>query len=592
MEPNKNASPWKLVKGEITTRWASKVAPDNVLPEYPRPQLKRTEWKSLNGLWNYAIRHKQTTRDDSFDGVILVPFAVESALSGVKRSLKPKQRLWYQRQFGIPKQWRGKKILLHFGAVDWEATVWINKKELGAHKGGNTPFSFDITDSIHYNAENELVIAVWDPTDKGGVERGKQTLKPYGIKYTAVSGIWQTAWIEPVPETYINTIKMVPDIDSQLIKVKLGLFNAQDKDKVIFSILDKDKEILKSSKDVSEDYELKIPSLKLWSPDNPFLYDLKVCLERESKIIDEIASYFGMRKISVETDQKGYKRLLLNNKELFQLGTLDQGYWPDGLYTAPTDEALKFDIETTKELGFNLIRKHGKIEPDRWYYYCDKLGLLVWQDMMPGGKMNLIAVIKGILKRKKEREAKRSDKGKKQYYKELEEMIISLYNHPSIIMWVPFNEGWGQFDTINVVNKVKELDPYRLVNNASGWHDFGVGDVCDCHKYIGPAMPDNIKGRVAVCGEFGGLGLYIKEHMWQKKLKFVYKKFETAEQILKTYGDLVKNLKELKKVGLSAGVYTQITDVEGELNGLLTYDRELIKMDKMRVKELNLTIYQ
>ncbi len=592
MDPNRNSISWNMVEGEISTRWASKISPESVLPEYPRPQLKRTEWKNLNGLWKYAILPKQTKRVNSFDGDILVPFPVESALSGVKRSLKSKQKLWYQRKFEIPKEWVRKRVLLHFGAVDSEATVWVNDKEVGSHKGGNTPFSFDITDKVNKNLENEIIVSVWDPTDKGGVERGKQTLKPYGIKYTAMSGIWQTVWIEPVPETYVKSLKIITDIDKELMKMSINLVKIQSDDKVVFSILEKNKEIGKFVKDVSGTYEIKIPTPKLWAPNDPFLYDLKITLERDGKMIDEVSSYFGMRKISVGTDEKGFKRLMLNNKELFQLGPLDQGYWPDGLYTAPTDEALKFDIEIAKELGFNTIRKHVKVEPERWYYHCDKLGVLVWQDKVPGGNMNLLAAIKGILARKKQKEVYRPEEQKRQYYKELEEMITTLYNHPSIIMWVPFNEGWGQFDTVNVVNKVKELDPYRLVNNASGWHDFGIGDVADCHKYIGPGIPENIKGRVAVCGEFGGLGLYVKEHMWQKKFRFVYKKFDTAEQVLKTYGDLISKLKEMKKKGLSAGIYTQITDVEGELNGLLTYDREVVKIDKSQVKEWNSSAYE
>ncbi|MHA1342433.1 MAG: glycoside hydrolase family 2 protein [Promethearchaeota archaeon] len=582
---------WRPIEGQLMSRWAKKILLEKPFLKYPRPQLKRKEWKSLNGLWNYAIRPIKEKIVNSYDGKILVPFAVESALSGVKKKLKPNQKLWYQCNFNIPESWSKKKILLHFGAVDWEATVFVNKRLAGIHKGGYTPFSFDITEFLNEKKNNELIVVVWDPTDKGRIERGKQTLKPYGIKYTAISGIWQTVWLEPVSETYIKSLKMIPNIDEEKLILKVNVVNCKKEDKLRIFIFDKKEEIINIIGGIHTENYLKIPSPKLWYPNSPFLYDLKIQINRNDEIIDEISSYFGMRKISIEKDKHGNKRILLNNEVCFQYGLLDQGYWPGGLYTAPTDEALRNDIEIIKELGFNTIRKHVKVEPARWYYYCDKLGIIVWQDMPNGGKMGLIHTIIGFLKQKKKIEHKRKEEEKKNFYNELESMIDTLFNHPSIIMWIPFNEGWGQFETKKTVEKIKKQDPTRLINNASGWFDQGIGDIRDCHKYIGPEMPNNIKGRAAVCGEFGGLGLKIKGHVWKKKLKFVYKKFQNSQQLTQEYAKLIKKLIFLKKKGLCAAIYTQFTDVEGEINGLLTYDREIIKIDKEKLKKLNLSVY-
>ncbi|MHA1489645.1 MAG: glycoside hydrolase family 2 protein [Promethearchaeota archaeon] len=567
---------WTPVKGQIMTRWVKDVSPSNPLPEYPRPQLRRKEWKSLNGLWNYAIRPKSERFISNFDGKILVPFPVESALSGVKEKLKPKQKLWYQRNFTIPKSWSEKRILLHFGAVDWEATIWVNGKEIGTHRGGYVPFSFEITDHVDENKDNELIISVWDPTQKCHQGRGKQTLIPFGVFYTAISGIWQTVWLEPVQKTYIDNLKIVPDIDEETLNLNLKINNPQLKDKISIEIRDENSEILTTSGRIDQKFSLKIPNPKLWSPDKPFLYDIAVKLDRGGKILDEVKSYFGMRKIRLGRDKNGNRTIELNNKPIFQYGTLDQGYWPDGLYTAPTDEALRYDIEITKELGFNVIRKHIKVEPLRWYYYCDKIGIMVWQDMPNGGK--------SLRRRKKF--------GRINYYNELESMISTLYNSPSIVMWVPFNEGWGQFETKNVVKKIKSQDPYRLVNNASGWFDKGVGDIRDCHKYPGPCIPKKLKGRAAVNGEFGGLGLKVENHMWHKKFRWAYKKFKNAEILYNKYSELISKLHDLIPMGLCAAIYTQITDVEGEINGLLTYNREVVKMDVEHVRKLNLSLYK
>ncbi|TFF98972.1 MAG: hypothetical protein EU541_06120, partial [Promethearchaeota archaeon] len=507
-------------------------------------------------------------------------------------TLKPKERLWYRRVLELPSSWEDNHILLHFGAVDWEATVWVNGERMGQHRGGYTPFSFDITDYIYFSEENEIIVAVWDPTNKKNVIRGKQTLRPWFIKYTAVSGIWQSVWLEPVPETYIESMKLMPDIDNSKIQFQLSIQKPNPKDELKCTISDNGINIVEEVAPIKQNYEFKIPNQKLWSPKTPFLYDLTLEIIRDKRTLDLASSYFGMRKIALENVGSGKKKILLNNDEIFQFGPLDQGYWPDGLYTAPTDEALKYDIQISKELGFNMIRKHVKVEPARWYYHCDKLGMLVWQDMPNGGKMGILSIFLDLLRKDKQHEHKLKKYQKDQFYQELKEMISLLYNHPSIIEWIPFNEGWGQFDTEKVVKFVKKLDSSRLINSASGWFDHGVGDICDCHEYVGPAMPKGINGRAPVCGEFGGLGLEIKDHIWEKKFKFVYQKLENAEELTRSYSELISELKMLKKNGLTAGVYTQLTDVEGEINGLLTYDREIIKINKNVLRDLNTSIIE
>ena len=575
---------WEPVKGEIMTRWAKDIDLEAPLPEYPRPQLERKEWMNLNGLWDYAICPKSRKKVDSYDGKILVPFPVESALSGVKRKLSPNKKLWYRRVISIPEKWNNKRILLHFGAVDWEAKVFVNNKEVGSHKGGYVPFSFDITDYLDNKEENELIVSAWDPTNKGQVERGKQTLRPFSIKYTAVSGIWQTVWIEPVPESYIKDFKITPDIDNKILNLKVTTLNQETNDNLEITILGDNQKISSTQGNPNEDIEINLPNPKLWSPENPFLYDVLIKLCRKEQVVDEISSYFGMRKISIKEDKSGTKKLALNNEILFQYGTLDQGYWPDGLYTAPTDEALKYDIDMTKELGFNMIRKHVKVEPARWYYHCDKIGILVWQDMPNGGKLTLPGMLMHMIIEKEK------DRSNSNFYNELEEMIDALYNHPCIVVWVPFNEGWGQFNTEKTTQKVKHQDPSRLVNEASGWYNRGSGDICDCHKYIGPCYPEGVQDRVAVCGEFGGLGFKVEEHVWKKKFRFVYKKFDNIEKMILLYEELIAKLREFKGKGLSAGIYTQITDVEGEVNGLLTYDREIVKMPLDKIRKNNLDV--
>ncbi len=587
-----NNSSWKPVIGQIMTRWASKVDPEVPLPEYPRPQLKRKEWLNLNGSWDYAIRPKDQTDVERFDGKILVPYPLESALSGVKKKLDPKEKLWYHRTFTIPEIWNQKKILLHFGAVDWETTIWINKKLVGVHKGGYTPFYFEISDFLNDSKENELILSVWDPTDKGHQEQGKQSLNPKLILYTAVSGIWQTVWLEPVSNTFINSLQMVPNIDAENINLVMNVNDRESNDILHITILEKDNQIIVDQETMENNVTINIPSPKLWSPKSPYLYNITVEIKRKASILDKVESYFGMRKISLSKNKNVIKRIELNNKAIFQYGTLDQGYWPDGLYTAPTDEALRFDIEITKELGFNLIRKHVKIEPARWYYHCDKLGILVWQDMPNGEHWSIFKHIKMKLKGEKRYRGERKEYAKQDFFNELVTMIKFLYNYPSVIVWVPFNEGWGQFDTEKVVDKIRKLDSSRLINHASGWFDKGIGDIRDIHNYPDPKMPKKLQGRAAVVGEFGGLGLEIENHIWHFKRKFVYRNFQDQHKLLKKYEELISELKLLIENGLSAAIYTQTTDIEQEINGLLTYDREIIKMDKNKTRELNLSLYK
>jgi len=585
-------SSWKPIKDQIMTRWANEIDPENPLPEYPRPQLKRREWISLNGLWAYTIIPKDEGFVKKFEGKILVPYPLESALSGVKRRLLPNQKLWYHRKFTIPETWKTKKILLHFGAVDWETTIWINKKLVAIHKGGYTPFYFEISEFLNSSDENEIILSVWDPTNKGYQEQGKQSLNPKVILYTAVSGIWQTVWLEPVSDTFIKNLKMIPDIDKDSLSLKVDVNHLKPDDIIHITIFRKKNQIIFDRETKENNININIPAPILWTPDSPYLYDIIVEIKRNTSIIDQVESYFGMRKISLSKNKNGIKRIELNNKPLFQYGTLDQGYWPDGLYTAPTDDALKYDIEISKELGFNMIRKHVKIEPARWYYYCDKLGILVWQDMPSGEHWSIFKEIKQRFINDKRFKGKRKYYAKQIFYNELESMINFLYNFPSVVVWIPFNEGWGQFDTEKVVEKIRILDPSRLINNASGYFDKGIGDIRDIHSYPNPKMPKKLQGRAAVVGEFGGLGLEIKGHIWKFKRKFVYRNFPDQYKLLNKYENLISLLSILIKSGLSAAVYTQITDIEHEINGLLTYDREIIKMDKNKLHDLNLSLYR
>ncbi len=574
-----SADEWTPAAGRLMTRWAKDVSPDRVHPEYPRPQMVRDRWVNLNGLWQYAIRPKDQPRPERFDGKILVPFPVEAALSGVMKQVGPDNRLWYRRTFAPP-QLQGARLLLHFGAVDWDTTVWVNGKQVGSHRGGYDPFTFDITDALASAGDQELVVSVWDPTTAGYQPIGKQHLNPHGIWYTPTTGIWQTAWLEPVPESRIASLTITPDLDAKLVRVavqvagpRAGLspsvwVEANDKATGVELIPD-------GSIDEVEDLAVEVPIVRPWSPADPFLYDLRVELSRDDKVVDSVRSYFGLRKISLGKDEAGVTRILLNNKPLFQYGPLDQGFWPDGLYTAPTDEALRYDIEQTRKLGFNMIRKHVKVEPARWYYHCDKLGMLVWQDMPSGDKHAKW----DPFGRHDNTETTRLPESADNFNREWQAIIDSLRNHPSIVMWVPFNEGWGQANTVAVTKWTKEHDPTRLVNCASGGNDFPVGDVIDVHRYPGPFAPKPTADRAAVLGEFGGLGLPIKGHTWQDEKNWGYRSFTKSEDLQRAYVGLLGALRPMIGQGVSAAVYTQTTDVEIEVNGLMTYDRTVLKMD-------------
>jgi beta-galactosidase/beta-glucuronidase len=553
---------WSPAAGPLLSRFAKDVSGQNPLPEYPRPQMVRPRWQNLNGLWDYVITRKRETKPSAFSGKILVPFPIESALSGVMKPVDERSLLWYRRTFEIPSDWTGQRLLLHFGAVDWEATVFINGRKIGAHRGGYDPFEFDITHALRASGPQEIVVRVFDPTE-AGQPRGKQVRRPSGIYYTSITGIWQTVWIEPVPAVRIESFKITPDLDSSTLKLTVKTSNGSVDTMVDAVALEQDKEISRASGRSGTELVLPIPDVKTWSPDFPFLYGLKVSLKSAGEIIDSIQSYFGMRKISLGHDSQGVLRILLNNDFVFQMGPLDQGYWPDGLYTAPTDEALRYDLEMTQKFGFNTTRKHIKIEPQRWYYWCDRMGLLVWQDMPSGGN--------------------ETPTHRQQFEKELRAMIEHLGNHPSIIMWVVFNEAWGQTRSQrwpkSMVKLAMQLDPTRLVNNASGWTDMKLGHVHDIHKYPGPECPAPEPDRALVLGEFGGLGLKIDGHTWTAQT-WGYRGVADNDALTRQYQELLARTHELKESsGLSAAIYTQITDVETECNGLLTYDRQIIKAD-------------
>ncbi|KAB6315179.1 beta-galactosidase [Bacteroides xylanisolvens] len=577
---------WKPVGGRIMTEWAAKIDVENVLPEYPRPIMERADWINLNGLWNYAISPVGQAMPQSYDGRILVPFAVESSLSGVGKSLGEKNELWYQRQFSVPSKWKGHRILLHFGAVDWKADVWVNKVKVGQHTGGFTPFSFDITPAL-LNGENELIVKVWDPTDKGPQPRGKQVSKPGGIWYTPVSGIWQTVWLEPVPIRSIVNIKTTPDIDRNKLTVEVMTDHQMLSDKLEVKVLEGKQLVAVGSSVNGIPVEIAMLSdVKWWSPDSPFLYDMEICLYSENKLIDKVKSYTAMRKYSTKRDKNGIVRLQLNNKDLFQFGLLDQGWWPDGLYTAPSDEALVYDIQKTKDFGYNMIRKHIKVEPARWYTYCDRLGVIVWQDMPSGDKnpeWQNRKYFEGT-------EFKRSAESEAIYRKEWKEIIDCLYSYPCIDTWVPFNEAWGQFKTPEIAEWTKQYDPSRLVNPASGGNHYTCGDMLDLHNYPGPEMYLYDAQRATVLGEYGGIGLVLKEHLWEPNRNWGYVQFSTSKEATDEYLKYANMLKDMIARGFSAAVYTQTTDVEIEVNGLMTYDRKVIKLDEQNLKRVNTEI--
>lgn len=574
---------WKPMGDKIKTAWAEKIDPNNVLPEYPRPIMERDKWQNLNGLWDYAILPMGQQEPQTFDGKILVPFAVESSLSGVQKELGKGKELWYRRTFTIPSDWKSKNIILHFGAVDWKAEVYLNNIKIGTHTGGYTPFSFDVTPFLT-SGNQKLVVKVWDPTSDSSIPRGKQVTNPHGIWYTPVSGIWQTVWLEPVNNKHIVGVTPIADVDNNNLKVKVCTKNTESSDIVEVKLKDNNKVIASAKGVAGQTLDLSIPNAKLWSPESPFLYDLDVAIIERGKPVDKVNSYAAMRKVSKKRDANGILRMQLNNKDIFHFGPLDQGWWPDGLYTAPTDEALKYDIVKTKDFGYNMIRKHVKVEPARWYTHCDRLGILVWQDMPNGDQgphWDMHHYFDG-------KEVTRSIESEQNFRKEWKEIMDYLMPYPSITVWVPFNEAWGQFKTQEITEWTQYYDPSRLVNSASGGnHYLKVGDILDFHKYPSPELMMYDNERITVVGEYGGIGMPLTGHLWQPDKNWGYVQFKSAKEVTDEYVKYGQQLLELVKRGISGGVYTQTTDVEGEVNGLITYDRKVIKVEEDRIRKIN-----
>lgn len=576
---------WSPAGDRIMSQWGETLDPSSVLPEYPRPIMERESWLNLNGLWKYTIINKgEALPSGEADGKILVPFAVESALSGVGKRLGDAKELVYTRTFTVPADWKGKNVLLNFGAVDWKADVWVNGIKVGSHTGGYTPFSFDITEALVKKGENTLTVKVWDPTDRSYQPRGKQVNEPNGIWYTPVSGIWQTVWLEPVSGTHFQNLRITPDIDAKTLTVAPETAWATASDMVEVNVYD-GKTLVSSARSINgEPVQLTMPAdMKLWSPDSPFLYDLKVTLYQGGKAVDQVTSYAAMRKFSTGRDKHGIVRLHLNNEPLFQFGPLDQGWWPDGLYTAPSDEALVYDIRKTKDLGFNMIRKHIKVEPARWYTWCDKLGIIVWQDM-PSGDRNPEWQNRKYFDGT---ELKRSAESEACYRKEWKEIMDCLYSYPCIGVWVPFNEAWGQFKTPEIAEWTKRYDPTRPVNPASGGNHYTCGDILDLHNYPAPEMYLYDAQRATVLGEYGGIGMVVKGHIWEPDRNWGYIQFNSPKEVTDEYVKYAEQLLGLIERGFSAAVYTQTTDVEVEVNGFMTYDRKVVKMEEDRVREIN-----
>lgn len=594
-----SAQTWAPVGNKIKTKWATQVNPTNPLPEYPRPQMVRSAWQNLNGLWNYGITPESAT-DFKADGQILVPFAAESSLSGVGKFVGKDNALWYERTFVVPKAWKGKNIILHFGAVDWKADVWVNGAQLKQHTGGYAPFEYDITAYLKKSGKQTLRLKVWDATDEQWSPRGKQVKNPSGIWYTPVTGIWQTVWLEPVSESHIASYYAVSNIDEKTITFTVDEANAKAGDAIKVEVLEggmnynpekPSTKVLASETVQDGKAVVKLPSIRTWSPDIPYMYGVKVTLTRNGKQIDAVQGYTTMRKISIvrdNNDRKYSKRMALNNESLFQFGPLDQGWWPDGLYTAPTDEALRFDLVKTKEWGFNMIRKHIKIEPARWYFYCDQLGILVWQDMPSiaahaNNKWSSDSFLGGT-------DCTVPQQWKDNYYKEWAEMMNATKCFQCIVVWVPFNEAWGQFDTEKVVEFTRNIDSSRLINSASGGNYHFCGDIQDCHHYPQPAM-NAVEGKfVNVLGEYGGIGCAVQGHLWQPDKNWGYNGLkQNGTEVLDQYEKFAELLKHYVACGTSAAVYTQTTDVEIEVNGLMTYDRQE-KIDAARIYKINKSV--
>ena len=578
---------WAPLQEHILTPWASQVDPQNPLPEYPRPQLERVAWQSLNGLWDYAIGPKEGEQPAP-EGKILVPFAVESALSGVGRHITADDALWYSTRFSIPKKWKGQEIWLNFQAVDWSTEVWLNGQRVGSHTGGYTAFSFNITPYI-VKGKQELVVKVLDATDNNEQPRGKQVSKPEGIWYTPVSGIWQTVWIEPTPtQARLVNYKAVTEDEGESLVVTPVVEGTKEGDKVVVRFLDGPQLLEEHRLAPGQSVTLMPADPQLWSPERPFLYGLEFCIERDGKMIDKVQGYAALREIKEMTDEAGHKRIGLNGKPYFQFGPLDQGWWPDGLYTAPTDEALRYDIEQTKAFGFNMIRKHIKVEPARWYYWCDKLGILVWQDMPSVGD-NRLGSWNMWSWASPEDDSRLTESAKATYYKEWGEIMEQQQVFPCIAVWVPFNEAWAQFDTYKVVEFTKEKDPSRLVNAASGGNSYReCGDIFDSHNYPDPKMKFTSEGKqIDVLGEYGGIGWPVEGHLWQPDRNWGYVQYKSGEEVLAQYREYALQLEKIIAEGVSAAVYTQTTDVEGEVNGLMTYDRAVTKMPADELYKIN-----
>ena len=578
---------WAPLQEHILTPWASQVDPQNPLPEYPRPQLERVAWQSLNGLWDYAIGPKEGEQPAP-EGKILVPFAVESALSGVGRHITADDALWYSTRFSIPKKWKGQEIWLNFQAVDWSTEVWLNGQRVGSHTGGYTAFSFNITPYI-IKGKQQLVVKVLDATDNNEQPRGKQVSKPEGIWYTPVSGIWQTVWIEPTPtQARLVNYKAVTEDEGESLVVTPVVEGTKEGDKVVVRFLDGPQLLEEHRLAPGQSVTLMPADPQLWSPERPFLYGLEFCIERDGKMIDKVQGYAALREIKEMTDEAGHKRIGLNGKPYFQFGPLDQGWWPDGLYTAPTDEALRYDIEQTKAFGFNMIRKHIKVEPARWYYWCDKLGILVWQDMPSVGD-NRLGSWNMWSWASPEDDSRLTESAKATYYKEWGEIMEQQQVFPCIVVWVPFNEAWAQFDTYKVVDFTKEKDPSRLVNAASGGNSYrDCGDIFDSHNYPDPKMKFTSEGKqIDVLGEYGGIGWPVEGHLWQPDRNWGYVQYKSGEEVLAQYREYALQLEKIIAEGVSAAVYTQTTDVEGEVNGLMTYDRAVTKMPADELYKIN-----
>lgn len=610
-----SAKGWAPAGDLIKTKWAEEVNPAATLPEYPRPQMVRSEWVNLNGLWDYAITSEGAEYAKA-DGKILVPFAVESSLSGVQRNVGDNNALWYERTFTVPSSWKGKDVLLHFGAVDWQSEVWVNGQSIGVHTGGFTPFTYNITPYLR-KGKQTIRIRVWDATDNGYQPRGKQVGCACGIWYTPVTGIWQTVWMEPVAKTHIENYYVVSDLAAATLNVEVNAADVQEGDKIVVELLEGGEgysaekpasKVIASSEVCCGKAVVAVPEVKTWSPDSPYLYGLNIKILRKGKVVDSVNGYTAMRSVAKHKVPRAerspytnyYNRITLNGTPLFQFGPLDQGWWPDGLYTAPTDEALRFDIEKTKEMGFNMIRKHIKVEPARWYYWCDVLGMMVWQDMPSIGDHSK----RDVETRSEEvhnnthnhwssdsllggTDAIIPEEWQANYYKEWTEIIEAVKFFQSIVVWVPFNEAWGQFNTPAAVELTRKLDSTRLVNESSGGNYSLCGDILDVHHYPQPAMNVFEGKMINVIGEYGGIGYVIPGHTWKQDKNWGYNGLcKDSEEVVALYRKYAEILKPFVAMGCSAAVYTQTTDVEVEVNGLMTYDR-IMKVDPAAIREIN-----